>query len=209
MEKRKIEALRDLAIAHFPKASKQRADAIKYRGSMWADSGLMSALMFEDYAATAVEKQARELLQLTFMHPDARPFQPLDWDGAEADEARMVEQVREVQPQLEASMLDAARLLCELAGGALPKWVDAAAAPKVEAGAGTSPSIEVWKANARLIGERIHKEKPKLNAEKIAEKTHDEMTTRKANGEPGMTGRGGNVPSAGTIKRHAQTGITA
>lgn len=78
-----------------------------------------------------------------------------------------------------------------------------------KAGADTSPSIEVWKASARQIGERIHKEKPKLNAEKIAEKTHDEMTARKANGEPGMTGRGGKVPSASTIKRHAQKGITA
>lgn len=83
-----------------------------------------------------------------------------------------------------------------------------APAAKVKAGAGTSPSGEVWKANARQIGEKIHKEKPKLNAERIADKTHDEMTARKAKGEPGMTGRGGKVPSAGTIKRHAQTGIT-
>lgn len=78
---------------------------------------------------------------------------------------------------------------------------------KEEAQAGTSPSIEAWKANARKIGERIHKEKPLLNVEQIAEKTHDEMTARNANGEPGMTGRGGRVPMAGTIKKHAQTGI--
>jgi len=73
----------------------------------------------------------------------------------------------------------------------------------------TSPSSEAWKANARQIGAKIHKEKPTLNAEKIAEKTHAEMTARKAKGEPGMTGRGGKVPCAGTIKRHSQTGITA
>lgn len=91
----------------------------------------------------------------------------------------------------------------------LPVDTKPAPAAKVEAVAGTSQSIEAWKINARQIGEKIHKEKPKLNAEQIAEKTHDEMTARKANGEPGMTGRGGNVPSAGTIKRHAQTGITA
>lgn len=70
-----------------------------------------------------------------------------------------------------------------------------------------NPSIEAWKANARQIGEGIHKEKPSLNVEKIAEKTHNEMTDRKAKGEPGMTGRGGKVPSADTIKRHALTGI--
>lgn len=130
MEKRKIEALRDLAIAHYPKASKQRADAMKYQGGMWADCGLTSALIFEDYAATAVEKQARELLQLTFMHPDARPLQPLNWDGAEDGEKRMLEQGREWQPQIEVALLDAARLLCELADVALPRWIDAV--PKSE-----------------------------------------------------------------------------
>lgn len=70
-------------------------------------------------------------------------------------------------------------------------------------------SIKAWKANARQIGERIHKEKPQLNADKIAEKTHDEMVAQKNKGVPGMTGRGGKVPCAGTIKRHAQTGIKA
>ena len=85
---------------------------------------------------------------------------------------------------------------------------DAPAAAKGEAVLVTNPSIETWKASARQIGEKIHKEKPTLNAEKISEKTHKEMTDRKAKGELGMTGRGGKVPSAGTIKRHAQTGIT-
>ena len=87
-----------------------------------------------------------------------------------------------------------------------PKEADAPAA-KGEALPVVSPSIEAWRANARQIGEKIHKEKPSLNMEKIAEKTHKEMTTRKANGDPGMTGRGDNVPLAGTIKRHALTGI--
>lgn len=81
------------------------------------------------------------------------------------------------------------------------------AAPKVEGVTDTTPSGDGWKANARQIGEKIHKEKPLLNVEKIAEKTHHEMTNRKAKGEPGMTGRGGKVPSADTIKRHALTGI--
>jgi len=81
------------------------------------------------------------------------------------------------------------------------------AAPMVEAGTVATPSIEAWKANARQIAEKIHKGKPSLNVEKIAEKTHAEMTARKAKGESGMTGRGGKVPCADTIKRHALTGI--
>lgn len=80
---------------------------------------------------------------------------------------------------------------------------------KVEAVPGTSPSIEAWKVNARQIGERIHKAAPSLNVERIAEKTHKEMTSRNAKGELGMTGRGGKVPAADTIKRHALTGIKA
>jgi len=82
-----------------------------------------------------------------------------------------------------------------------------APAGKVEAEPVITPSIQALRANARQIGEKIHKEKPSLNMEKIAEKIHKEMTDRKAKGEPGMTGRGGKVPSAATIKRHALTGI--
>lgn len=85
--------------------------------------------------------------------------------------------------------------------------VEDAPAAKGKALPVVSPSIEAWRANARQIGEKIHKEKPLLNMEKIAEKTHKEMTDRKAKGEPGMTGRGGKVPSADTILRHALTGI--
>ena len=64
-----------------------------------------------------------------------------------------------------------------------------------------------WKANARQIGKRIHKEKPSLSIEQIAQKTHTEMTKRKNEGEDGMTGRGGRIPSASSIKRHALTFI--
>lgn len=71
----------------------------------------------------------------------------------------------------------------------------------------TTPSSDDWKVTARQIGEEIFKKKPSLNLEEIANKTRKVMTDRKDNGEPGMTGRGGRVPAAETIKRHALTGI--
>jgi hypothetical protein len=64
-----------------------------------------------------------------------------------------------------------------------------------------------WKTNARAIGVQIHKENPKLNIEQIAGKVQAEMNTRKENGESGMTGRGGRIPAADTIKRHALTNL--
>ena len=96
----------------------------------------------------------------------------------------------------------------EWLGWAIEKDLYVPPAAKGEAAPVTTPSIEAWRANARQIGEKFHTENPRLNAEKIAQKTHYEMTARKDKGEPGMTGRGGRVPSADTIKRHAQTGIT-
>ena len=80
-------------------------------------------------------------------------------------------------------------------------------AAKVKAVPVISPSGEQWKENARTIGVKIYKKTPRLNMDKIAEKTHAEMTAQKDKGESGMTGRGGKVPSADTIKRHALTGI--
>jgi len=64
-----------------------------------------------------------------------------------------------------------------------------------------------WKATAWQIGKEILKKKSSLSVDQVAEKVYDEMTKRKM--EPGMTGRGGRVPSANTIKRHALTGIKA
>lgn len=71
----------------------------------------------------------------------------------------------------------------------------------------TAPTIEAWRTEARKIGERIYKDKPALNIEQIAAKIQAEMTKRHANKEANMTGRGRRVPSAGSIKRHALTGL--
>lgn len=148
MDKRKIESLRDLAIAHFPAAQKKRSDAIRWRGNRFADSGLQDAYLFRKAEWTAVEKQARDLLELTFNHPDALAEYPYNLDAVEdaehiASDARGLEAAIELQPKIEAAMLDAARLLCELTGAALPPWVNPA--PDTKAGAvkpasdGTAP----------------------------------------------------------------------
>ncbi|GEM_PF-4345688 len=101
-----------------------------------------------------------------------------------------------------------------------PEWLDWAiekgcytpenmndAAEKVTKSPVTIRSIDAWQANARQIAEKIHKEKPSLNLEQIAIKTHKEMTDRNNKGEQGMTGRGGKIPCASTILRHAIYGI--
>lgn len=136
MIKREIESLRDLAVAHLPKAREQRALAIRLYGAGFADSALQSAYLFGNPEATAIEKQAIELLQLTFIHPDARPIQPYPLDAEQiAAEERSMAEWNGILPQLETAILDNAILLCRLTGDALPPWVDTADAPaaKMEA----------------------------------------------------------------------------
>jgi hypothetical protein len=66
-----------------------------------------------------------------------------------------------------------------------------------------------WILAARKIGKSIYTKNRLLSIEQIADKTHTEMTARMSEGEEGMTGRGGKVPSSGTIKRHALGGLKA
>lgn len=66
---------------------------------------------------------------------------------------------------------------------------------------------ESWVTRAKEIGVQLFKKFPKLSLEQIADKVHKEMDKRHRSGESGMTGRGGRIPSAGSIKRHALTGI--
>lgn len=72
------------------------------------------------------------------------------------------------------------------------------AKPRVNQNSGTD-----WKESAREIGAGILKDKPHLSLDQIAEKTRKQMIAQKEAGALGMTGRGGDVPSAATIKRHA------
>lgn len=81
------------------------------------------------------------------------------------------------------------------------------AASNNNATANAMSTFSDWKVNARLLGLQIFNENPKLNIEQIAKKVCSKMTTKKENGESGMTGRGGKIPSAETIKRHALTNI--
>ena len=76
---------------------------------------------------------------------------------------------------------------------------------KVEA----APATNAWRENAKQIGKGILEANKSLTLERIATKTHKEMTSRNAKGEPGMAGRGGRVPTLDTIKRWALTGIKA
>lgn len=66
----------------------------------------------------------------------------------------------------------------------------------------------IWVPNARKLGEEKHKQNPKLKGDRLASEVHREMVLRAAAGESGFTGNGNRVPSAGSIKRHALTGIT-
>lgn len=61
-----------------------------------------------------------------------------------------------------------------------------------------------WIESAKEIALRLKNNARKhLTLNKLARLVHDEMEKKHANNEPGMTGRGGRIPSAETIVRHA------
>jgi len=70
-----------------------------------------------------------------------------------------------------------------------------------------APTNNGWKPTARIIGKDIAEKHRNLSLDQIADKVHDEMERRQRKGERGMTGRGGRVPSSGSIRRHALKGI--
>jgi hypothetical protein len=59
-----------------------------------------------------------------------------------------------------------------------------------------------WRASARAIAAELRSQQPGvvLHVEALARAVRREMATRQH--EPGMTGRGGRVPSVGSISRH-------
>jgi hypothetical protein len=66
-----------------------------------------------------------------------------------------------------------------------------------------------WIPKARELGEEVFSKHPKYSVLQIAEKVNVEMTRLSETEEKAkVIGRGGRVPSAGTIKRHALTGLT-
>ena len=66
-----------------------------------------------------------------------------------------------------------------------------------------------WKIPAREMGEEVFKEHPKWSLEQISSRVHDMMSKKHCEGEQGMTGHGGRIPAAETIKRHALKGLKA
>jgi len=58
-----------------------------------------------------------------------------------------------------------------------------------------------WREYARNCGKDIVTQNPRLNLEQIAIKVHQKMK------EDNIQGRGGKIPSAPTIRRHALIGI--
>lgn len=66
-----------------------------------------------------------------------------------------------------------------------------------------------WKTPARAMGEEIFKKHPQWSVEQISQKVHEMMTDKHRQGEKDMTGRGGKVVAAETIKRHALKGLKA
>lgn len=58
-----------------------------------------------------------------------------------------------------------------------------------------------WKIEAKKLGHEYIKQYPHLNMEKISEKVHEQMK------ESGISGRGGRIIKASTIKRHALNNI--
>ena len=66
-----------------------------------------------------------------------------------------------------------------------------------------------WKTPARAMGEEVLKKHPQWSVEQISKKVHEMMTDKHRQGEKDMTGRGGKVVTAETVKRHALKGLKA
>jgi hypothetical protein len=79
--------------------------------------------------------------------------------------------------------------------------------PKSAKGSTQEELAADWKNNAWNIGKDELKKYPNFSVEQISKEVLKEMIKRDAAGEKGMSGRGGKIPAADTIKRHALKGI--
>lgn len=66
---------------------------------------------------------------------------------------------------------------------------------------------EQWIPAAQQFGIQVSRKHPHLSLDQIATKVHDLMKKETQDGKAGMTGKGGRVPSAASIRRHALKGI--
>lgn len=64
-----------------------------------------------------------------------------------------------------------------------------------------------WIAKARAIAIEIHKENTKITSAPLAKKVHKKITDKWASGDNSIHTAKGTIPSIGSIKRHAITGI--
>lgn len=64
-----------------------------------------------------------------------------------------------------------------------------------------------WKKVAERIALEVQREKPKFTHEQISEAVRARMEKLLADGNQSVTGRGGKLPSATSIRRHALTGL--
>ena len=64
-----------------------------------------------------------------------------------------------------------------------------------------------WKKIAEKIALKVQREKPKFSRDQISEAVNAEMKSMLLAGDQNVTGRGGKLPSAASILRHALTGL--
>lgn len=123
-------SLQDLAICQLPKAQEvreqatstpDRHQAVRYftqRSWMWTRT---------DPLATAEQRQAAHLLEMTYSHPKIATKIEIVYNKlADADlyEERKNKHDIDDLPLFEETLLSAAKLLCELSGMKQPKWVN-------------------------------------------------------------------------------------
>lgn len=134
-----------------------------------------------------LEKEKEKISAMPTLLPSERESQKRQVKELEADLARVAQEMNDYAAKI----------------GTPPKSSMSSGFTNVKIPA-VLPSDMAWKAEARVIAKAWLAHEPmreRLSIEQIASHVHDEMLAK------GITGRGGRVPSASTIKRHALAGI--